>query len=65
MSVNTAVHVTPMFDAAHAPKPKTWFDGELIDSDALQANFLQRLLHLVQLEGLNDGLDLLHFIQSP
>src|SRR5690606_31547079 len=30
------------------------------DGDALQADLLQRLLHLVELEGLDDGLDLLH-----
>jgi hypothetical protein len=30
------------------------------DGDALQADFLQRFLHLVELERLDDGLDLLH-----
>jgi len=30
------------------------------DRDALQADLLQRLLHLVELEGLDDGLNLLH-----
>ena len=32
MSVSAAATVTPIGDAAHAPKPKTWFDGALIDS---------------------------------
>lgn len=30
------------------------------DGDALQTNFLQRFLHFVELERLNDSLDLLH-----
>ena len=45
MSVSAAAHVAPMFDAAHAPKPKTWFDGELIDSDALQAGLTTHAMH--------------------
>ena len=45
MSVNAAAHVTPIFDGAHAPKPKTWFDGELIDSDALQAGLTTHAMH--------------------
>ncbi|WP_374609256.1 aminotransferase class IV [Thermomonas sp.] len=45
MSVNAAAHVTPMFDAAHAQKPKTWFDGELIESDALQAGLTTHAMH--------------------
>jgi hypothetical protein len=34
----------------------------------LQADFLQRFLHLVELEGLDDGLDFLHseiFLPKP
>jgi hypothetical protein len=30
------------------------------NGNALQANLLQSLLHLVELEGLDDGLDLFH-----
>ena len=26
--------VTPITDAAHAQKPKTWFDGTFIDGDS-------------------------------
>src|SRR5262249_35709761 len=35
------------------------------DRNALQSNFLQRLLHLVELEGFDDGLNFLHRIASP
>ena len=45
MSVSAAAHVAPMFDAAHAPKPKTWFDGALIDNDALQAGLTTHAMH--------------------
>ena len=45
MSVSAAAPVAPMFDAAHAPKPKTWFDGALIDSDALQAGLTTHAMH--------------------
>src|SRR6185312_14326141 len=31
------------------------------DGDALESNFLERFLHLVELEWLDDGLDLLHW----
>src|SRR6187402_1944386 len=35
------------------------------DGDALQANLLQRLLHLVELEWLDDRLELLHRVSCP
>ncbi|HNV80024.1 MAG TPA: aminotransferase class IV, partial [Thermomonas sp.] len=44
MSVSAAT-VTPISEAAHAAKPKTWFDGELIDSDALQAGLTTHAMH--------------------
>src|SRR5262245_6237111 len=37
----------------------------LRDSDALQSDLLQRLLHLVEFEGLNHRLDLLHRVSFP
>ena len=37
----------------------------LEDGDALDARLLQRLLHLVELERLDDRLDLLHFGETP
>ncbi len=37
--------VTPITNAAHAPKPKTWFDGALIDSDAPQAGLTTHAMH--------------------
>src|SRR5581483_10510832 len=37
----------------------------LSDRYSLQSNFLQRLLHLVEFEGLDDRLDLLHRVSSP
>ena len=30
---------------AHAPKPQTWFDGTLIDSDAQQAGLTTHAMH--------------------
>ena len=36
----------------------------LDDSDALQPNLVQRLLHFVQLERLDDRLDLLHLVHA-
>lgn len=45
MSVSAAATVTPIGDAAHAPKPKTWFDGALIDNDALQAGLTTHAMH--------------------
>ena len=44
MSVSAAT-ATPISEAAHAAKPKTWFDGELIDSDALQAGLTTHAMH--------------------
>lgn len=44
MSVSAAT-VTAISDAAHAAKPRTWFDGELIDSDALQAGLTTHAMH--------------------
>ena len=44
MSVSAAT-VTPISEAAHAAKPKTWFDGELIDSDTLQAGLTTHAMH--------------------
>jgi hypothetical protein len=41
------------------PKPFRLDDGE-----ALQPDLVQRILHLVELEGLDDGLDLFHRIQT-
>jgi hypothetical protein len=35
------------------------------DRDALQADLLQRFLHLIELERLDDGLDLFHVLSSP
>src|SRR5579859_2098538 len=35
------------------------------DGDALQTDFLQRLLHLIELERLDDRLDFLHCARSP
>jgi hypothetical protein len=35
------------------------------DGDALQADLLQRFLYLVEFEGLDDCLDLLHRISFP
>ena len=37
--------VTPITSAAHAPKPMTWFDGALIDSDAPQAGLTTHAMH--------------------
>src|SRR5262249_41409304 len=37
----------------------------LRDSDALQPDLLQRLLHLVEFEGLDPRFDLLHRVSSP
>lgn len=37
--------VTPITNAAHAPKPKTWFDGALIDSHAPQAGLTTHAMH--------------------
>jgi hypothetical protein len=38
---------------------------DLDDGEALHADLLKRLLHLVELEGLDDGLDLLHGAATP
>lgn len=45
MHMNATASVTPITDAAHAPKPKTWFDGALIDSDAPQAGLTTHAMH--------------------
>lgn len=45
MSVTAAANVTPISDAAHAAKPRTWFDGALIDNDALQAGLTTHAMH--------------------
>ena len=37
----------------------------LDDGDALEADLVQRFLHLVELEGLDDRLDLLHLLEPP
>jgi hypothetical protein len=37
----------------------------LDDSDALDADLVQRLLHFIKLEGLDDGLDLFHPTDLP
>ncbi len=43
MSVSATV--TPISDAAHAPKPQVWFDGELIDGEAPQAGLTTHAMH--------------------
>lgn len=48
MSVSAAATVTPLMpndEAARASKPTTWFDGALVDSDALQASLGTHALH--------------------
>ena len=37
--------VTPITDAAHAPKPQFWFDGELVEGDTLQAGLTTHAMH--------------------
>lgn len=44
MSVSAA-SVTPITEAASAPKPQIWFDGELIDGDAPQAGLTTHAMH--------------------
>ena len=43
MSVSATV--TPISDAAHAPRPLVWFDGALIDGDAPQAGLTTHAMH--------------------
>ena len=38
---------------------------DLDDGDALDADLVQRVLHLVELEGLDDRFDLLHLLETP
>jgi branched-chain amino acid aminotransferase len=45
MRMTASAPVTPITDAANAPKPKTWFDGALIDSDAPQAGLTTHAMH--------------------
>ena len=45
MSVSAAATVTAIADTVYAPKPKTWFDGALIDSDAPQAGLTTHAMH--------------------
>ncbi len=45
MRMNATASVTPITDAANAPKPRTWFDGALIDSDAPQAGLTTHAMH--------------------
>lgn len=44
MSVS-ASNVTPITEAANAEKPKLWFDGEIADVDALQADLTTHAMH--------------------
>ena len=44
-AATTSATVTPIAHAAHAPKPKTWFDGALIDNDAMQAGLTTHAMH--------------------
>ena len=44
-AATTSATVTPIANAAHAPKPKTWFDGALIDNDAPQAGLTTHAMH--------------------
>lgn len=37
--------VTPITEAAHAPRPQAWFDGALCDIDALQAGLTTHAMH--------------------
>lgn len=37
--------VTPITEAAHAPRPQLWFDGELHDADAFHAGLTTHALH--------------------
>ena len=37
--------VTPISDASHAPRPKTWFDGELVDAETLSAGLTTHAMH--------------------
>lgn len=37
--------VTPISEAAHAPKPLAWFDGALVEGDTLQAGLTTHALH--------------------
>ncbi len=43
MSVSAAV--TPITEAAHAPKPLAWFDGNLVEVDAQQAGLTTHAMH--------------------
>lgn len=43
MSVSATV--TPITEAAHAPKPQIWFDGALIDGEAPQAGLTTHAMH--------------------
>ncbi len=45
MSMNATATVTPITEAAHAPKPQTWFDGAFIDGDAPQAGLTTHAMH--------------------
>ena len=44
-TATASANVTPISDAAHASKPKTWFDGALVDSGAPQAGLTTHALH--------------------
>lgn len=37
--------ITPITDAPHAPKPLLWFDGAIVDVDALQAGLTTHAMH--------------------
>ncbi len=37
--------ITPIADAAHAHKPLAWFDGDLVESDTLQAGLTTHAMH--------------------
>ena len=45
MSMSATASVTPITDASSAPKPLAWFDGELVEADALQAGLTTHAMH--------------------
>lgn len=45
MRMTATAPVTPIKRTAHAPKPKTWFDGAFIDSDTPQAGLTTHAMH--------------------
>ena len=45
MTATATASVTPITDAAHAQKSKTWFDGALIDGDVPQVGLTTHAMH--------------------